>query len=173
MSKDDLITWEQEPAAPADSWSDILGADDQEATYAAHRAAIEQEQARIAAENELDTVSDKELRERWEKAAAKEAAATLPARQIDAVHRFIQATPELVLNQKTMTRIDAYLKAAKLDATDPSHFDTAYRALTARNLLDIDESKRARVPYQRYSEADLAAMPLEKLKELAEAEARK
>jgi hypothetical protein len=167
----DLITWKQEPAAPAESWSDIIGVTDDAETAAYHKAALEQEQARIAEENKLASLSDKELHEQWETAAKKHEAETLPQRQIDSVHRFIQATPELVLNQKTMTRIDAYLKAAKLDASDPAHFDQAYRALSTRCLLDIDESRRIRKPYQRYTEEDLAAMPIDQLRELAEAEA--
>jgi hypothetical protein len=163
----DLITWEQEPATPAETWTDILGADNDAETFAYNKAAHEREQARIAAENELNSLSDKDLLAQWEKAAKKYEAETLPQRQVDAVHRFIQATPELVLNPKNQQRIDAYLKAAKLDASDPSHFDAAYKALSARNLLDLDESKRVREPFVRHTAADLENMPLEQLEELA------
>lgn len=163
----DLITWEQETVASAETLAEIVGVEDEAATYTHHKAALEQERARIDAEAELYSLSDKELREQWEKAVAQYEAMTLPQRQIDAVHRFVRATPELVLNPKNQRRIDAYLKAAKLDATDPEHFDQAYRALSARNLLEIDESKRVREPYQRHTVEDLENMPLDQLEELA------
>src|SRR5947209_58643 len=148
---DPLISWKQEPAKPEESIFDILKTDNESETYAYNRAAIEQKKERIAAEEaaRLDNLSDSELMAQWQEAAAVEEAKTLPARQVDAVMRFVAATPELVLNPKNQSRIDAYLKVAKLDATDPSHFDAAYRALAARKLLDLDETKRVREPWRR------------------------
>jgi hypothetical protein len=171
MSSDSLITWKQEPAKPAETWADRIGHDNEEETHAYNLAAAEAEKARLEAEAgaRLDNLSDSELVEQWQKAAAAEEAKTLPARQVDAVMRFVQATPELVLNPKNQQRIDMYLKAKKYDATDPSHFDEAYRALSAKNLLDIDESKRQREPWRRpYSVEELEDMPLEQVKKLAE-----
>ena len=163
----DLIDWKEDLPAVTETWNDIIGVENPEDTYACNQAAIEQEKARIAAENELRDLSDAELMKQWEKAAKEHEAATLPQRQIDAVHRFIQATPELVLCPKNQQRIDAYLKVAKLDATSPNHFDEAYRALTSRNLLDLDESKRSRKPFVRHTQEELEAMPIEELEELA------
>lgn len=169
MSKDDLIFWEQEPAVPADSWGDLLTENKitEDDMWKHNIAAIAEERNRIAAENEIAEMSDKQLREQWERAVAEQERATLPARQVDAVHRFIQATPELMLTPRNQRKIDKYLTAAGLDASDPSHFDAAYKALSARKLLDIDESKRLRTPYQRHTPADLESMPLEQLEELA------
>src|SRR5690349_5306689 len=116
----DLIDWKQDLPEITETLSEIVGAENEAETLAYHRASIEQEKARIAAENELRDLSDAELMKQWEKAAREYEAATLPQRQIDAVHRFIAATPELVLNPKNQQRIDAYLKVAKLDASDPS-----------------------------------------------------
>jgi hypothetical protein len=163
----DLIDWKEDLPTNTETLAEIVGVENPEETYTHHRAALEAEQARIAAENELRDLSDADLLKQWEKAAREYEAATLPQRQIDAVHRFIAATPELVLNPKNQQRIDAYLKVAKLDATDPRHFDQAYRALTSRNLLDLDESKRVRKPFVRHTPEELEAMPIEKLEELA------
>lgn len=171
MSRDDLITWKPEPVVPEDSWGDLLNENkltDEEA-YRYNIEAAKRQREQIEAENSLGHLNAAEIAELWAKETAEREKATLPARQIDAVHRFVQATPELVLNEKTMTRIDAYLKAAKLDATEPAHFEAAYRALTARNLLDIDESRRPRQPWKKeYSEAELYAMSEEQLKELCQ-----
>jgi hypothetical protein len=161
----DLITWKEEPAA-SETWDDILGTVNEDEAYAYHRAAVIEAQKQ-ASESELYTVSESELLERWQKAANDLEAATLEQKQIDTVHRFIQATPELQLNLKNQRRIDAYLKVAKLDASDPSHFDQAYRALAARNLLDLDESKRVREPFVRHTPEQLETMPLEKIEALA------
>ena len=168
----DLITWKEEN--PADEgWSDILGTINEDEVHAYNRAALEQQQeAQREAESNLYTIPESELLARWQKDAEKLEAVTLEQKQVDAVHRFITATPELVLNQKTMTRIDAYLKAAGLDASDPSHFDAAYKSLAARKLIDIDESKRVRAPYQRLSEQDLYNMPEAELEELAREQLR-
>src|SRR5438477_409953 len=125
---DPLISWKQEPAQPEESLFDILKTDNESETYAYHRAALEQEKERLAAEEaaRLDNLSDSELMAQWKEAATAEEAKTLSARQVDAVMRFVQATPELILNPKNQSRIDTYLKVAKLDATKPEHFDTAY-----------------------------------------------
>jgi hypothetical protein len=163
----DLIDWKQDQPAVTETLSEIVGVENPEETFACNQAAIEQEKARIAAENELRELSDAELMKRWEKAAKEHEAATLPERQVDAVHRFINATPELVLNPKNQQRIDAYLNAAKLDASDPTHFDQAYRALTSRNLLDLDESKRVRKPFVRHTLEELESMDITQLEELA------
>ena len=161
----DLITWKQEEPA-AETWTEILGTVNEDEAHAYHRAAVEEAQQQTA-ENDLYKVSETELLERWQKESQKLEAATLEQRQVDAVHRFIQATPELVLCPKNQQRIDAYLKVAKLDATSPNHFDEAYRALTSRNLLDLDESKRSRKPFVRHTQEELEAMPIEELEELA------
>ena len=165
----DLVTWEQEPDKN-ESWGEVLNPIDENEVYAYNRAALEQQKQ--AAESDLYSVSEAELLKRWQEDARKLEAVTLAEKQVDAVHRFITATPELVLNQKTMTRIDAYLKTAGLDASDPSHFDQAYRALAGRRLLDIDENKRVRKPYQRLSEQDLYNMPEAELEELARGQSR-
>jgi hypothetical protein len=168
----DLIDWKEDLPTTTETLSEIVGVENPEETYSHHRAALEAEQARIAAENELRDLSDADLMKQWEKAAKEHEAATLPQRQVDAVHRFIAATPELKLNSKNQQRIDAYLKVAKLDASDPGHFDQAYRALSARNLLDIDESKRVREPYKRYSQEELESMDIAQLEELARRQTR-
>ncbi len=161
----DLITWNEEPARE-ETWTEILGTINEDEARAFHRTAVEEAQKQ-AAETDLYKVSESELLERWQKEAQKLEAVTLEQRQIDAVHRFLKATPEFVCNPRNQQRIDKYLTAAGLDASDPSHFDAAYKALSARNLLEIDESKRVRAPYQRYTEADLQNMDLDQLEELA------
>lgn len=165
---DDLITWPSEPTKD-ETWGEVLSAIDENEIHAYNRAALAaaEEEKQRAVKDDLYTMSESELLARWQKEAQKLEAVTLEQKQVDAVHRFIHATPELVLNPKNQQRIDMYLKAAKLDASDPSHFDAAYKALSARNLLDVDESKRVRKPYERLSEQDLYNMPESELEELA------
>jgi hypothetical protein len=170
---DDLIDWKQDLPSKNETWDDILGSENESETHAYNVAVQKAQDEKTALRKSAEQLSDSELLDQWGKAAKKLEAANLEQRQVDAALRFVAATPELVLNAKAMSRIDAYFKVAKLDASDPSHFDQAYRALAARKLVDIDESKRVREPFQRYTQEDLETMPIEQLRELAEAQARK
>jgi hypothetical protein len=161
---DSLITWKEE-TPEAETWAELTAIDENE-LHAFNRTAAE-EAKRQAEASDLYTIPESELLGRWQQEAQKLEAVTLEQKQVDAVHRFLQATPEFVCNSKNQQRIDAYLKVAKLDASDPTHFDQAYRALSARNLLDVDESKRVRVPYQRHTEEDLERMDIAELERLA------
>jgi uncharacterized protein (DUF2461 family) len=64
-------------------------------------------------------------------------------------------------------KIDAYLQAANLNATSPDHFHQAYKGLSARGLLQIDESKRVRTPRKQITQNDLYEMPLDELRSRA------
>jgi hypothetical protein len=157
---------ELKPDTPYQPWDDAADV----SAEAIGRYNVEQKalfEAELALEDKFAGKSAEQIQKEYEQKLAEQERATIPQRQIQAVHQFIVETPELVLNPKNQSRIDAYLKVAKLDATDPEHFTTAYRALASRNLLDIDESKRPRTPRARYSQDDLYEMPMAELERLA------
>ncbi len=170
MSSDSLISWRQEPPKPAETWADVIGVDNEAETYAYNLAAAEAEKARLEAEAaaRLDDLSDTELLEKWQRAAAEEAAKTLPARQEEAARQFIVEAPEFALTPRNQWLVDEYFRTAKLDASSPDHFHQAYRALASRGLIQVDESKRPRAPRPKFNEKDLYEMPLDQLQEMAE-----
>lgn len=161
----DLISWKTEKPKPTETLFDVLKNDNDAEAHAYPRAALEQRKAELEAEAaaRLDNLSDSELLDQWQRAGAAEEAKTLPQRQVDAVLRFVRATPEFIPNLNNQNLIDTYLKKHKLDATQPEHFDEAYRVLSGNGLLDLDETKRVREPYKRMTTADYEAMSDEQL----------
>jgi len=118
----DLINWKQDLPTENETWDDILGVENESETHAYNVAAKKAQDEELALRTEQ--LSDSELLDQWGKAAKKLEAATLEQQQIDAALRFVAATPELVLNAKAMSRIDAYFKVAKLGVF-PSTFLTS------------------------------------------------
>jgi hypothetical protein len=166
LRRDLSIDWSNEPAAAEAEDNTFDFSENGRIAYnvAINEARMRAVEAEKDREDQFAGMNAEQIKAAWKIEAAKEAAKTLPARQIDAVSRFVQATPELVLNRNNQELIDQYLKLKNYDATDPSHFDEAYQALSRKNLLDINESKRQREPWQRgYSESDLYAMPMDEL----------
>jgi hypothetical protein len=170
--KDDLITWAPE-SAEDDPWSLSEAIDDQKVYEynIAHKKALEA--LRGMPPNPIDSLNAAEIKELYERSLAEQEQRRVPKAQEDAVRQFIVEAPEFVLSKQNTERVDQYFKAAGLNATSPDHFHQAYQALSARCLLQIDESKRPRTPRKRVTQNELETMPLEQLAELANAQAKR
>jgi hypothetical protein len=166
---DDLITWSPEPAAE-DEWS-LVGALNDDETYACHIAHQEALEAELRRERELseklDGLNAGQILQLYEKELAQQAKRSIPQQQEEAVRQFICEAPEFLLSKQNTDRVDQYFKASGLDATSPDHFHQAYKALSARGLIQTDESKRPRTPRKRITQEDLETMPLDQLAALA------
>jgi hypothetical protein len=143
----------------------------EESTYAYNRWHLDQRRQQIAAESKgqerLDAMTPEEIKAEWQQAMAQEEAGKRPEREYWAARQFMAERPDYVANPKNGQRIEEYIKAAKLDSTNPDHIHQAAKALESRGLLQTDPSKVEVKPRTRHSEEELYAMPWNELEKLA------
>jgi hypothetical protein len=173
LRRDLGITWNDTPAPVQEDYADV--SEDAKIRYniAANEDKMREIEQQKALDEQFANMNAEQVRAAWEIEAAKETARTLPARQAEAARQFICESPEFVLSPRNQDYMDKYFQVAKLDASDPDHFHQAYRALASRGLIQVDENRRPRTPRKQLTQADLEAMPIEQLRELADQQMRR
>jgi hypothetical protein len=121
--------------------------------------------------NPLDTLSADDLAELWKRSLTAEAEKTAADRQREAAQVFTAERPEFVQNPRNAQRVADYLEARGLSGQNVEDYHEAFNTLAPRGLIAIDPKKAPKPqPRRRYSEADLEAMPMEQLIQLANQE---
>ena len=118
--------------------------------------------------NPLDSMTAEQIREVYEKSQRIHEADTLDSRRLEAAETFIAERPDFVKNSKTAQRMKQYMDAAGLDGSSPDHMHLAFDALVDHGLAVV--KRQPATARTRYTQEELESMPLEELRELANAE---
>ena len=122
-------------------------------------------------ENPLEKLTDAELLEQWQAEADKITQAERDQKAFDAARQFVAETPAYVESEYNAVRIDAYVKA-KYGADyvpTPDDLHAVFDTLASRGLLQTRVVPRSPRPVM--TEAQLEAMPIEELEQLAREDA--
>jgi hypothetical protein len=143
----------------------------EESSYAYNRWQAEQRRQQIAAgakdQERFDNMTLEEITNEWRQGVAAEEERKRPEREYWAARQVMAERPDYIPTPKNGQRIEEYVKAAKLDSTNPDHLHQAIKALESRGLLQLDPNKIPVAPREQYTEEQLYSMPWDDLEKLA------